>query len=79
MFSGDLTTKIRKNVISLDTVCRPCNCSAPSRTANGKCAYEGCCRHTGIVYEVKCKNTGKSYIGCTQQTLNREWVVILLT
>ncbi len=57
IFSGDLSAKLVKNVDSLDHLCRPCNCSAPSRI-NGECAYNGKCRQVGIIYEVKCKKNG---------------------
>ena len=67
ILGGDLSAKLCRNVQSLDHLCRPCNCSAPSRI-DGECAYSGKCRQVGIVYEVKCKQTGKSYIGCTQNS-----------
>ena len=62
-----MTKKLYSQVSSLDYVCRPCNYNSTCKI-EGKCAYGGRCRHTGIVYEIKCKRTGKSYIGCTQQT-----------
>ena len=43
---------------------RKCNCIGNK----GVCAYDNICRQRIIVYEVKCKDTGKSYIGQTQQT-----------
>lgn len=61
IFSADTTKKLYRNVVSIDSVCRPCNFNSLCKT-DGKCAYGGCCKQTGIVYEVKCKHTNKSYI-----------------
>ena len=45
-----------------------CNCNARSRI-NGKCIFNGKCNTTCAVYEYRCKKTGKSYIGQTQNAV----------
>ena len=47
---------------------RPCNCT-PTTLANGKCLYNGQCRTSCIVYEVRCKTTGDIYKGNTHEKL----------
>ena len=61
---ADLSTKLLENLTSLDFMDRPCNCFSASKI-DGKCAYNGKCRTSYIVYEVKCKTTGTIYIGNT--------------
>jgi hypothetical protein len=65
ILQGDLSGKITQGVESLDLKNRDCNCTGNK----GECNYDGICRRRVIVYEIKCKITGKSYIGCTQQNL----------
>mgnify|MGYP000461385916 CR=1 FL=1 len=51
-------------VTSLDFETLPCNC----RTGEtGVCGYNNICRKSIVVYKVTCNNTGKIYIGNTQQ------------
>ena len=45
---------------------RPCNCGRNSKTEDGKCLWNNECRVSFIVYELRCKRTGKSYVGKTQ-------------
>ena len=46
-----------------------CNYKALSLLDDGKCIFEGNCRRSMVVYELKCLLTGKSYIGKMQRTL----------
>ena len=73
--NGDLAAKIRRGIFSKDLMNRKCNCSLPSKV-NGKCVYEGKCRSRCIIYEIKCSMCDAMYIGNTQQTLKKEWMVI---
>ena len=68
MFQGDVNSKLDKNIISADFQTLPCNCR--SRQTSG-CNYNDECRKCLVVYEIKCKHTGKSYIGATQQHLKK--------
>ena len=68
LFNSDVTTKLNANVISKDFASLPCNCK--NRNTTG-CNYNDVCRERMIVYRVECKTTGKSYIGCTQNTLKK--------
>ena len=51
-------------LVSKDFESKPCNCSGP-----GPCKYNGQCRQKLIIYQVTCNNTGKMYLGSTQNTL----------
>jgi GIY-YIG catalytic domain len=64
-FERDLEEKLLDNITSLDFKTLPCNCRKEDSTTS--CKYNGICRHSLIVYKVECKNTGKVYIGNTQQ------------
>ena len=66
MFNGDLTCKLNRNVESLNFKTLPCNCRDHATTG---CNYGDACRDSIVVYQALCKETGKSYIGCTQQHL----------
>jgi hypothetical protein len=63
VFQSQLSAKMIENVESLDFNTRACNCRSPS----GTCQYGNVCRVPIVVYKVKCKTTGKIYIGNTQQ------------
>jgi hypothetical protein len=63
VFQSQLSAKMIENVESLDFNTRACNCRSPSST----CQYGNVCRVPIVVYKVKCKTTGKIYIGNTQQ------------
>ena len=64
LFQADLSTKLTANVESKDFQTLKCNCR-PGQS--GGCSYDNICRKPIIVYQVKCKYTGKQYIGNTQQ------------
>ena len=70
LLQGDLNTKLNKGLISLDLCSRPCNCDNRSKV-NGECAFKEKCRETFIIYEVKCRETGRRYISSTQQTFKK--------
>ena len=63
IFQQDLQRKLNADVISLDYQNLECNC------LGGECEYNNICRETLVVYQAKCKNTGKVYIGSTHQHL----------
>ena len=67
-FQGDLTTKLVKNVKSLDFDDEPCNCNRASKI-NGECAYGGDCRKSIVIYKAECKDCNMAYLGNTQQKL----------
>jgi hypothetical protein len=68
LFQGDLTRKLTSKVESLDFMQRECNC----RLGKDKgCGYNNICRNTIVVYKVQCVNSGKVYIGNTQQTFKK--------
>ena len=54
IFQSDLTTKLMKYMESMDFVDLPCNCNARSKM-NGKIWFNGECRKSIVVYNVKCK------------------------
>jgi GIY-YIG catalytic domain len=64
-FQQDLYAKLMANVTSLDFQTLPCNCK------DQECKYGNVCRDSLVVYKVECKNTGKIYIGNTQQHLKK--------
>ena len=67
---GDLSSKLTKDVISLDFMTRKCNCNK-SNCIDGKCPCGRHCRKCIIVYRVRCKITGKNCLGQTQQPQKR--------
>ena len=69
MFQSDLKRKCSLYITDDDLPPQPCNCNITSRKADGKCIYNGECRQPYVVYELKDKETGKSYIGETQRYL----------
>lgn len=68
IFQGDLSTKIMEGIGSRDFINRSCNCNK-STLINGLCPFKGKCRHSMVVYSLKCKECNMTYIGQTQQTL----------
>jgi hypothetical protein len=70
-FQGDLSKKLTDNIVSLDFKNLPCNCQSSSKGENGLCIYEGACRKSIVVYKTTCLQTGKVYIGNTQQHLKK--------
>ena len=68
IFQGDLSRKLNIELTSKDFEPLPCNCR-PGRT--GMCGYNNICRNSVIVYKVECNNTGKVYIGNTQQMFKK--------
>ena len=67
--NGDLNNKVMKNIMYSELADRPCNCNVKSLLPNGKCMYGRKCMTSMVVYELKWKVTGKSYIGKTQDYL----------
>ena len=67
---GDLSSKLTKDILPLDFMTRKCNCNKINYI-NGKCPYGGHCRKCMIVCRVRCKVTGKNYLGQTQQQQKR--------
>ena len=65
--SGDLSTRLNRDIISCDFVSHPCNCSRSTK-GNGSCVSDGCCRSTCLVYKLTCKCCSQEYIGITQST-----------
>ena len=61
---GDLSGKIMDGIESEAFKNLGCNCQG---NKTGKCNYNNICRNKLVVYEVTCLNTGKVYIGQTQQ------------
>ena len=70
LLNSDLCAKLQKDQISLDYEEKPCNCN-PSSRINDSCPYKGKCRASCIVYKATCKDTGKFYIGNTQQAYKK--------
>ena len=64
---GDLVSKLKKGVVSMDFVDRPCNCYKSTKDSNGMCVYGGKCRRSTVVYKATCKVCNMCYIGNTQQ------------
>ena len=65
-----MSGKVTYGVESKDFKTERCNCTGEERDENG-CAYEGICREKVIVYEITCKNSGKVYIGQTQNNFKK--------
>ena len=70
VFSGDLNSKLNKNIRSKDFEAIPCNCNSSSKV-NGKCVFKGECRRIMVIYKVLCKEIGKFYIRNTQQKVKK--------
>ena len=68
-FQGDLAGKLMKGIVDQEGEPLPCNCNAQTKSEDGKCIYNGLCRVQMTIYDLKCKITGKSYIGKTQRHL----------
>ena len=67
--NSDLTGKIMEGIVDENLIDRACNCNVRSLLEDGSCMYDGECRKSMVIYELKCKSTGKSYIGKTQRHL----------
>ena len=67
--NGDLTGKVMDGIVDENFADRICNCNKQSLLEDGSCMYDGICRKSMVVYELKCKISGKSYIGKTQRHL----------
>ncbi len=59
---GSVDSKINAEVILMDFLDRPCNCTTSVRTKKGKYPYGGKCRENFLVYKVTCNTTNKRYI-----------------
>jgi len=70
LLCGDLSSKLNKDIVSLDFMDRKCNC-AKSNCINGACPHDGDCRKSFLVCRVTCKITGKNCLGQTQQHKKR--------
>ena len=70
LLNSDLCAKLQRDLISLDYEEKPCNCN-PNSQVNNVCPYNGKCRTSCIVYKATCNETGKSYIGNTQQAYKK--------
>ena len=66
LFQGDLNSKLADGLNSLDFEDLDCNCR--NREA---CPYGGRCRRSIVVYRATCLQTGKQYIGNTQQHVKK--------
>lgn len=67
-FQSDLTSKLTRDVKSMDLMNLPCNCNAKTKV-DGKCMFKGDCQKSILVYTAKCKLYDMSYFGNTQQKL----------
>ena len=67
-FQSELTSKLTKDLRSMDFMDLLCNCNKASKI-DGKCMYKGDCQKSIVVYNVKCKLYDMSYFGDTQQKL----------
>ncbi len=70
IFNNDLLSKLNQGIQSMDFATLECNCRG--RKTKG-CDYDGVCREKLVVYRAECKQTGKSYIGCTQQAVKKRF------
>ena len=70
MLQADLQSKLMQGISDREYESRKCNCNAVNKV-DGKCLFDGKCREAMIVYEIKDKITGKSYIGKTQRYLKK--------
>ena len=67
--NADLNNKVMANIIDSNLMDRKCNCNRKPKLDDGRCHYDGDCRKSMVVYELKCNVTGKNYIGKTQDYL----------
>ena len=72
LLQGDLTTKLMEHIGSKDFERRECNCTTASKV-DGVCIYGGNCRESMVIYKATCKETGKFYVGCTQQKVKKRF------
>ena len=56
-----------KNVVDYDKMDKPCNCDKRYLKKDQTCLFEGFCQRSAVVYELKCRTTGKCYVGKTQR------------
>ena len=71
LFQGDLTTKINTGLKSIDFEALKCNCRKSAKNEKNVCIYNGQCRTSIVVYKATCEQTGKCYIGNTQQHVKK--------
>jgi hypothetical protein len=71
LFQGDLTAKINAGLKSIDFEELKCNCRKSAKNEKNVCIYNGKCRTSIVVYKATCEQTGKVYIGNTQQHLKK--------
>jgi len=64
VFQGALFRKLTVGLTSRDFEPLPCNCRT---SGNGNFGHNNMCRNSTAVYKVKCNDTGKAWIGNTQQ------------
>jgi len=76
LLQTDLTTKPKKQVISLEFKNLHCNCNAQSNV-DGLCIYNKECRMNCIVYEVQCNVCKTVYVNNTLQFYEKEWLGII--
>ena len=65
-FQGDLNAKLADGLNSLDFEDLDCNCRKKEL-----CPYGGRCRRSIVVYKATCLQSGKQYIGNTQQHVKK--------
>ncbi len=70
VFASDLLSKLNHDIQSMDFASLECNCRTRKTTG---CDYDGICRDKLVVHRAECKQTGKSYIGCTQQAVKKRF------
>ena len=51
-FQSDLTSKLTRDMKSMDFMDMPCNCNAKTKV-DGKCMFKGDCRKSIVVYNAK--------------------------
>ena len=66
LFQGDLNAKLADGLRSLDFKDLDCNCRNKEA-----CPYGGRCRRSIVVYKATCLQSGKQYIGNTQQHVKK--------
>ena len=69
IFQGDLSRKLLANITSLEFMDEKCNCQKSSLREGGVCMFGGKCRQKMVVYKAICLETGKYYIGQTQNNV----------
>ncbi len=59
-FNSDMTKKIMRAIADQEYMNGKCNCNVRSKMRDGRYMYDGKFRQGMVVYELKCKITGKS-------------------